>query len=222
LAEELGRYLNDEPIRARPVGVVGRAWRWGHRKPAQATLVGLLATAVALGLAGVLWQWGRAQATAVRESLERERAERTVYRLQIQTAQGFFANQNAAAGLSVLAALLRQDPTDQAVAEWLMAELTGRNWPLPVIEPLVHKEAVHYAEFSPDGTAHRDRLPGFHGARLESGHGPSSHGPVATPRRGVFGALQPGRQAWAHGLAGQHGPPLECVQRQAGSGDSAA
>jgi WD40 repeat protein len=151
LAEELGRYLNDEPIRARPVGLAGRVWRWCHRKPAQATLVGSLVAAVALGLVGVLWQWGLARATAVRESHERERAERTVYRLHIQTAQGFLANQNAAAGLSVLAALLRQDPTDRAVAEWLLGELAGRNWPLPVVEPLAHEEPVHYAEFSPDG-----------------------------------------------------------------------
>jgi serine/threonine-protein kinase len=33
LAEELGRYLNDETIRARPIGKPEKLWRWCRRKP---------------------------------------------------------------------------------------------------------------------------------------------------------------------------------------------
>ncbi|MHC1766698.1 MAG: protein kinase [Verrucomicrobiia bacterium] len=33
LAEELGRFLHNEPIRARPVSVAGKVWRWGWRNP---------------------------------------------------------------------------------------------------------------------------------------------------------------------------------------------
>ena len=45
MAEELKRYLNDEPILARPVGIAERTWRWCRRKPA---IAGLCAAVVLL------------------------------------------------------------------------------------------------------------------------------------------------------------------------------
>ena len=56
LAEELGRFLDGKPIRARPVGAAGRAWKWCRRRPALAGMGLALALTGALGLAGVLWQ----------------------------------------------------------------------------------------------------------------------------------------------------------------------
>jgi WD40 repeat protein/serine/threonine protein kinase len=46
LAEDLQRFLTDQPITARPVGLVERYWRWGRRNPALAFLT--LATATLL------------------------------------------------------------------------------------------------------------------------------------------------------------------------------
>ncbi|MHC1765137.1 MAG: serine/threonine-protein kinase [Verrucomicrobiia bacterium] len=62
LAEELTRFLADEPIYARPLGPAGKAWRWCRRKPQLASLAAVAVLAVLLGFAGVLWQWRRAEA----------------------------------------------------------------------------------------------------------------------------------------------------------------
>jgi WD40 repeat protein len=61
LADELGRFLRGEPIHARPVTPPERLWRWGRRKPVLALLIVLLHVVGAAGLAGIVWQWRRAE-----------------------------------------------------------------------------------------------------------------------------------------------------------------
>jgi eukaryotic-like serine/threonine-protein kinase len=62
LADDLARFLEDQPIRARPANGLERAWRWCRRQPVQAALAGALILVFALGLSGVLWQWRQAKA----------------------------------------------------------------------------------------------------------------------------------------------------------------
>jgi tetratricopeptide (TPR) repeat protein len=77
LADDLQRYCDGKPVLARPVGLVGRAARWGRRKPAVAGLLAALLVVLLAGFAGVAWQWRRAarnatQAREVAVQLERE------------------------------------------------------------------------------------------------------------------------------------------------------
>jgi WD40 repeat protein/serine/threonine protein kinase len=71
LAEDLRRFLNSEPVLARPLGTPSRIWRWCRRKPALAALLVLLNLALVLGLSGVLWQWhsARQKAFVARQNL---------------------------------------------------------------------------------------------------------------------------------------------------------
>jgi WD40 repeat protein len=51
LAEDLQRWLEGQPIQARPIGVLGRTWRWCRRKPG---LAGALGAAIFFLVAGTL------------------------------------------------------------------------------------------------------------------------------------------------------------------------
>ena len=55
LAEDLQRFLDGRPIRARPVAVWERGWRWAHRRPALAALVIAVMLALVAGVGGLLW-----------------------------------------------------------------------------------------------------------------------------------------------------------------------
>jgi formylglycine-generating enzyme required for sulfatase activity len=46
LANDLRRYQAGEPIRARPVGAVERTWKWARRRPALASLLGVVLLAL--------------------------------------------------------------------------------------------------------------------------------------------------------------------------------
>src|SRR5262249_15389540 len=51
LAEDLRRYLANEPIQARPIGRIQRGWRWCRRKPLVASLIGGIGLSLVLGAA---------------------------------------------------------------------------------------------------------------------------------------------------------------------------
>jgi WD40 repeat protein len=125
LAKDLRRFLGGEPIVARPVGPVERAWRWCRRHPVPAALTAAVVLVTALGLAGVLWQWGEAvkardlaASRAVAEAEARREAETTL--VDMYTTSGIQAGdqgENARAALWFANAARRAtaDPDRQRV-----------------------------------------------------------------------------------------------------------
>jgi WD40 repeat protein/serine/threonine protein kinase len=151
LADELGCFLRDEPIRARPVSSPERLWRWCRRYPAVAVLSGavlVLLVALAAGSLLAALRINAAREAAVRE---RDRSERTVVQLELQRAEKLFQSGQAAPALRYLADLLRRQPTNHVVATWVTLALSQRQFPRAIGRPLTHQGTVRKAVFSPDG-----------------------------------------------------------------------
>ena len=82
LAEDLQRFIDDEPIRARRVSDAERLWRWSRRHKAVAALLATLATVLTVGCAvmAVLWSCAEhsasiATALATTEAAARKEAQ---------------------------------------------------------------------------------------------------------------------------------------------------
>jgi serine/threonine-protein kinase len=73
LADDLGRFLAGETIRARPVGKLKRAAKWARRRPALAALLGVSLLTVLGVSAGVVWHNAQLR-------VERDRAEHNFHR----------------------------------------------------------------------------------------------------------------------------------------------
>jgi eukaryotic-like serine/threonine-protein kinase len=153
LAEDLRRFLGDEPIQARRVGPLERGWIWAKRRPAAAALLvvsgaavvalGVLVTALVYNaqLKGALQQTQQAKGKA--EAATRE-AERHKYFHHVAVAYAEWRDGN----IGRIKPLLEDCPSDQ------------RNWEWYYLERLCHPELVTLPgmtggawslAFSPDG-----------------------------------------------------------------------
>ena len=93
LRDDLQRFLNSQPVVARPIGRMGRAWRWCRRNPTLAVLALALAAVTVAGVSGITWQ--RLEAERQRDvaetlgdeaRLERDAARWQTYRANIAAA----------------------------------------------------------------------------------------------------------------------------------------
>jgi predicted Ser/Thr protein kinase len=92
LADELGRFLHDEPTRARPIGPVARLARWCRRMPALAFSFGaglalLLVIVIGSPIALVRINAARNAAEAARETAETARQQEAGLRARAESAE---------------------------------------------------------------------------------------------------------------------------------------
>jgi tetratricopeptide (TPR) repeat protein len=84
LADDLNRFRDGRPIRARPPSLVGRLWRWGRRNPAAAALIVAALAFVGLVVGGGFWferqRTERREETARREERGRQAVEAALER----------------------------------------------------------------------------------------------------------------------------------------------
>jgi WD40 repeat protein/serine/threonine protein kinase len=94
LAEDLSRFLNHEPIRARPMGPLVRLARWGSRNPVLVASLSMVSVTALVAIATILWQWRGAVEARQQSDLavKSERWER--YRSNISAAASALQFQN--------------------------------------------------------------------------------------------------------------------------------
>lgn len=79
LANDLERWLRQEPIQARPVGAVEHVIKWARRKPSLASLMAALVLVIAVGFAAVVCEWRQAEVARRRATRAEEGAVQKLY-----------------------------------------------------------------------------------------------------------------------------------------------
>jgi hypothetical protein len=96
LADDLGRFVRGEPVKARPVGSIERAIRWARRRPAVAALLALVVVLLIGGTAGMtslallaLERAKQANQALGKEKEAKQNAEQALDRMEQTQAQSF-------------------------------------------------------------------------------------------------------------------------------------
>ena len=157
LAADLHAFLAGEPIKARPVGSVERAWLWCRRRPVLAAMGVALVLVAWFGLTGIFWQWRRAEANAKGEMIQRlaaedyaEKMRLNLYAADVDVAAQAILDNNFGFARRMLENLKpKRGQTDLRGFEWRylwdrcrgreLATFSGHNW------------IVTGTAFSPDG-----------------------------------------------------------------------
>jgi serine/threonine-protein kinase len=126
LADDLARFRDGQPIHARPVGAVEKAWRWCRRHPREAALIGtaaglLLAVSAVSTVAALVVQGKNARITAeYRRAEANEQLARRNETLAVRNAEAARAAQ-ARAEANADAEKRARDAADRSAAEALAA-----------------------------------------------------------------------------------------------------
>jgi WD40 repeat protein len=151
LADDLRRFLNHEPISARPISLAERIWKTIRRHRIRAALIGTALLSLLCLTAGSLWFGVRVdRARAEAEAANRHLA-RNLFVREWQDAEQLVDEGKTHSALIWFARVVRQDPTNLIAATRLLGLLGEQTFSVPAGPDLVHPAAVRSADFSPDG-----------------------------------------------------------------------
>jgi WD40 repeat protein len=156
LADDLHRFLHDQPVRARRLGLAAQGWRWCRRNPALAGLTAALLLAVAAGFAGITASYLHAEHAREQESLaragearQREQAEIALYESRIALAEReWLANNVARAEYLLDRCRPEEGQPDRRGWEW---HYLRRLCHADLLTFQAHSIHVRGIAFSPDG-----------------------------------------------------------------------
>src|SRR5207253_6264937 len=114
MAEDLKRFVEDRPVRARRVSETEKLWRWCRRNPLPASLLAGIVLVFLAGFAGVFWQWRETETARADEQSQRGRAE--ALRQAAETARDEARTQEAKAQAAKLRAESEEAQAKAALA----------------------------------------------------------------------------------------------------------
>jgi WD40 repeat protein/serine/threonine protein kinase len=126
LAKDLGRFLENKPIEARPVNALVKAWRWCERNPRLATWIGLAILFLIAG-SGFSFYFGiqskKHEADAIRNEAEAKAKEADAKKNEAQAKENLVLAERQGYGLEMLLAhqAWRNGQTP-SVKHWLQAQ----------------------------------------------------------------------------------------------------
>lgn len=146
LAEDLRRFLQHQPIRARPVGRVEKLVRWYRRNPALASALVACGLMLVSGVTSLAWQWRRAEGEALA-------ARRSLYAADMLLAHQAYGENNFG---RVEQLLHRHDPTRgsrpaEDLRGWEWHALRHRIQTEELFALGSHSNTVSALLFAPDG-----------------------------------------------------------------------
>lgn len=143
LADELGRFLRDEPIRSRPLTGLARGWRWCRREPALAStlsLGSLLLMVLAIG--GPLQAWRLDHAQRI--------AQENLYIANLRQANELLEAHDPSGAKAALARI-GQSADQRAMRGWEWHYVTNRARSDELATPIRHGLSIADLAASPDG-----------------------------------------------------------------------
>ena len=101
LADELRRFLNHEPIHARPVGKLAQLAKWSKRNPVQSLLAATIVISL-LALVAITWMYNRRLVAERQDALMAEKQSRRSLELARDVIERFATQKNSSTALLAL------------------------------------------------------------------------------------------------------------------------
>jgi WD40 repeat protein/tetratricopeptide (TPR) repeat protein/predicted Ser/Thr protein kinase len=152
LADDLQRFLEDKPVRARPVGQAGRLWRWCRRKPTVASLTAAVVALLVAAAVGATVVAFRTASRAAADAVLAEKNRQELVRLQVGKGAALMDEGDLPGALLWFAEAFRLDEGDPGRQEAHRVRLAAVLQQCPKLAQVYfHRGPVNHAEFSPDG-----------------------------------------------------------------------